>query len=272
MKKTFTIILSILLLASCINNDYKETQKLISEANNFDIKTLSKITSKISDSEYSKDEALEIRNLYVQYLNDIGSQISDSINTLIFSTDIDNYKIEEITERKRLELQKYGIVLYNIEGELSYYILPYYVTSLFIDYLSPCEIELSIVQQKEIEDPVIIDAGIVVPCSEIANRLHNTEMILQECTDSTCFQELHEFQQMYLMLLIFGIDNTPAFDWNTHEMDMDFKNEIINYINEYPELPSSKIFSEYIEILKKTNFKESKESRKFIEKLTKTFY
>ena len=127
MKKTFTIILSILLLASCINNDYKETQKLISEADNFDIKTLSKITSKISDSKYSKDEALEIRNLYVQYLNDMGSLISDSINTLIFSTDIDNYKIEEITERKRLELQKYGIVLYNIEGELSYYILPYYV-------------------------------------------------------------------------------------------------------------------------------------------------
>ena len=55
MKKTFTIILSILLLASCINNDYKETQKLISEADNFDIKTLSKITSKISDSKYSKD-------------------------------------------------------------------------------------------------------------------------------------------------------------------------------------------------------------------------
>ena len=96
MKKTFTIILSILLLASCINNDYKETQKLISEADNFDIKTLSKITSTISDSKYSEDEALEIRNLYVQYLNDMGSLISDSINTLIFSTDRDNYKIEEI--------------------------------------------------------------------------------------------------------------------------------------------------------------------------------
>lgn len=272
MKKTFTIILSVILLASCANNDFEETQKLINTCSTYNTTSISQIETKIYASKYTKEEAMEVFNLYNEFLNKVGKHITDSINNLLFSSDVDYLKIYENTERKSIELQNYGIFLYNMEGGVDYDILPLHVTTLFLNYLSPCEKELASIQQNEILDPILIDAGIIVPCSEIARRLHETEIILQDNPDSICAPEIREYQQRYLILLMFGSDNTPAFNWNTHEMNADFKNEINNYINEYPDSPCSQIFSEYIAILKGNNFKENKESRKFIEKLIKSFY
>lgn len=272
MKKTFTIILSVILLASCANNDFEETQKLINTCSTYNTNSISKIETKICASKYTKEEAMEVYSLYNEFLNKVGKHITDSINTLLFSSDVDYLKIYENTERKSIELQNFGIFLYNIEGGVDYDILPLHITILFLNYLSPCEKELASIQQNEILNPILIDAGIIVPCSEIASRLHETEIILQDNTDSICAPEIREYQHRYLILLMFGSDNTPAFNWNTHEMNADFKNEINNYINEYPDSPCSQIFSEYITILKGNNFKENKESRKFIEKLIKSFY
>lgn len=274
MKKTFTIILSILFLASCADISFNKTKKLISDSSSYDIESLSKIEDKISKSHYSIEQANEIRLLYIDYINNVGKRITDSINDLFCNTDVSELNFLEVYENTNLqskELQNYGIILYYVEGSVYYDILPLHVYNVFQEYLTPYDQKLAYIQQKEIEEPILIDAGIVVPCSEIANRLHETELIIQEYND-TSNMEIHEYKQRYMILLMFGSDNTPAFDWYTHEMNEDFKNEIINYINEYPDSPCSNIFSEYIQILSKTNFKENKESRKFIEKLIKSFY
>ncbi|MCI7728905.1 MAG: hypothetical protein PUC14_00190 [Bacteroidales bacterium] len=271
MKKTFTIILSIIFLASCADISFNKTKKLISDSSSYDIESLSKIEDKISKSHYSIEQANEIRLLYTDYINNVGKRITDSINDLLYNAEVDYLEVYDNTKILSEKLQNYGIVLDYVEGSIYYEILPLHVYNLFQKYLTQYEQMVASIQQKEIEEPILIDAGIVVPCSEIANRLHETELIIQEYND-TSNMEIHEYKQRYMILLMFGSDNTPAFDWYTHEMNEDFKNEIINYINEYPDSPCSKIFSEYIQILSKTNFKENKESRKFIEKLIKSFY
>ena len=131
MKKTFTIILSIIFLASCADISFNKTKKLISDSSSYDIESLSKIEDKISKSHYSIEQANEIRLLYTDYINNVGKRITDSINDLLYNAEVDYLEVYDNTKILSEKLQNYGIVLDYVEGSIYYEILPLHVYNIF---------------------------------------------------------------------------------------------------------------------------------------------
>ena len=75
-----------------------------------------------------------------------------------------------------------------------------------------------------------------------------------------------EFEkEYYLRILLSGLDNTPAFNFEDQKLSSEYLSAYQLYLNKYPKTPSAQILTDYQALLSKTDMAKSTETEAFVE-------
>jgi hypothetical protein len=208
---------------------------------------------------------LEFQATLMDSLNSelIGRPDFEKINSLIWADSKEHSK-EGISYKK--ELTQNGLDFRSTEGMIYIGRLTEPIRISFYEHLSPSTQEFF--DQFEIEENHIYaeDGGLTITPIELADRLAFWDSFIIKYPNNIFNEFAQNNNKYYLYFLLDGMDNTPAFGFETKTIAPDFFKSYIYLIKSHPSLASSKIVSEYIELLKKNNNARSEAVASFINK------
>lgn len=120
-----------------------------------------------------------------------------------------------------------------------------YVTSDIKDYISIMVEESGKVPAK--------DAGLVISWGELLERAFNQEEFLTEHKESVKFEDIKTLYKEYVIFAIYGLDNTPLFNYEDKIMNDDAKEAYKKVITKNSKF--SQVLKEYYDIIEKNGFK-----------------
>lgn len=181
----------------------------------------------------------------------------ETYNTLIYS---DKTLIDPKAKELESIIKEYGFFVSSSEGTIFFEKDPSFLNN-FTTYLSERMNVFKKQYIKEIKFPITADGAIIISTKELIERMLFWENF---ATTNKNF-ELPKYAQvefeMNLFYLMFGIDNTPIFDWNSQTYTI--KSELIKaferVIEEHPESKSVKYLEEYLVFIEDKKFIYSKE-------------
>lgn len=263
MKKTIFLLLTTLLIASCAKKStYEQAIQLLEESpkNSQEVITdFEKIIS--SATEMSNQEAHELMLQFEDYITEYGEKMSDSLNHALISSQSSD--VINTIDSVAMQVESHGIALYMNEGYVEIEVSPKYISDLFKHFISETEYELSLLKQRELDDPSIMDEAVAVSYQEICDRLYYCDNLAVR-HDTLFHNEIREYQKMYAMLLMYGVENTPSFDWQKRTIHTEVRNAMSNYIIERPNAISAPILKEYLTLLEASGYRESSATIEFI--------
>lgn len=165
------------------------------------------------------------------------------------------------------EILKKGLALGQSEGNLYYKPNPELIGSYFVEYLSPSTKEYYKQFVKETQHPYTEDAGLVIPVKDLADRLIFWDKFLAANPDHFFATDAKNRYNAYLYGLLIGMDNTPAFDRETHKLTPEFSEAYVYVSKKYPGTKTAKIVNEYLNVLAENKNTENAKVSKFIEEV-----
>jgi hypothetical protein len=121
---------------------------------------------------------------------------------------------------------------------------------------------------KERKEKYAGDGAIIIPVKEVAVRAIWWELFLNEFPNFMLSNEAEVNYDIYLEALLQGLDNTPAFDYETQILGNEFKEAYQFVLKSHGNSKTSKIISEYLKVLQKNKFTLTNEVRSFLKKHT----
>lgn len=134
------------------------------------------------------------------------------------------------------------------------------VTKDMKDYISIMAMESEKVPAK--------DAALVISWDEIFERLLNQEKFLDEHKDSVRFEEIKELYKKYVTYAIYGLNNTPLFDYEDNKMDDEAKAAYEKAIAKDSQF--SQTMKEYYELIKNNGYKLTEEVKNYRDEVIKS--
>lgn len=152
-----------------------------------------------------------------------------------------------------LEVLAGGYKFVNLEGDY-YPIIDYeqlkkykkYVSKDLEDYL-----ELMAVESGELMSN---DAALVISWDVLANRTLMAEKFLENNPNSSLTEVVFQAYTAYLQTYMLGMNNTPIFDWNTHQVLEEVLASYRKTIAENEGTITAKLIQGYFVVLEKNNF------------------
>lgn len=142
-----------------------------------------------------------------------------------------------------------------------------FLSDMMDDY--PLEIkDYLLFMKKAAKQVVAMDGGLVIPCDDLRKRIIRFEEFarnhpkLQE-TEIRISPELKNLVSIYLS----GLDNTPAFDWESGTLNKEFKESYELFLKENKTSSYHRLIQQVYDIHKKHNFRKNAEAEKFIDRL-----
>lgn len=269
MKKHILLLIAIcLIIAGCKKNGTNEKIMEIIGSESYTADNIKQIARLVEQSDDLTNE--EARNLYLEVGNFIrmyAEHLTDSLNTRINDPNLTGEEMRDLLQEiNRLgdEMDVTGVEIFKVEGQIVYGIAPIFIPNMFKEYISEQEYHFAEIEQLEYDMPSIIDDEVVVSYQEISNRLWECDQMMM---DTACAAELKPSVEAlinsYMITLIYGTENSSAFDWRTGKMNSDIKDAILNYVNDHPDAPSAVTLQKYIEVLEKSKFYETPATRQF---------
>ena len=108
------------------------------------------------------------------------------------------------------------------------------------------------------------DAAFVISKEELANRIYKWGTLAEKSKDKPYFIYAKGYYDSYLNFLFVGLDNTPAFDWQTNEFNQESMEAMEIIISNQPSSRASKDFSVFMGLLKDGNMKKTKAIDEYI--------
>ncbi|HHW30603.1 MAG TPA: hypothetical protein GXX20_02845 [Clostridiaceae bacterium] len=130
-----------------------------------------------------------------------------------------------------------------------------YVTSDIKEYIDIMAIESS--------NPPAKDAALVISWEEILNRALTQEKFIIKNESSIRIQDIKNLYNKYMTFTLFGLNNTPLFTYDTKAMDPEAKEVYLRAVEKVEESNFLKTLKEYVELLKKNNYKLTDEVEQF---------
>lgn len=255
-------------MAGCKKNGTNEKVMEIIGSESYTADNIKQITRLVEHSDDLTEE--EVRNLYMEVGNFIrmyAEHMTDSLNNRINDPELTGEEMRQLLQEiNRLgeEMDETGVEIFKVEGQVVYGIAPIFIPNMFKSYISEQEYHFAEIEQMEYDMPSIIDDEVVISYQEIANRLWECDQMMM---DTACSPELkttiEALINSYMITLMYGTENSPAFDWRDGKMISDIKDAILNYVNDHPEAPSAVTLKQYIEVLEKSRFYETPATRQF---------
>lgn len=219
----------------------------------------------------SKMSFEEIDAAYVSfrefYYNEI-NQYNDQLETIY--PDL-NERMNEPDDPKMKELMKLlelcGSELLQSEG--FYYIdqRSDYFQSIFREDASSEMKEYLEIRSKELKEGFSEDAGLLITFEQLYNRVVTWEKYLAENPDFILNEEIKGTLSMYLSTLMTGMDNTPAFDYETGKLLPELQFIYSKAIQKNDNCNSTKVLRKYFEHLKANNFVQPLDMEAFLDSI-----
>lgn len=115
----------------------------------------------------------------------------------------------------------------------------------------------------ESEEVPAKDAALVIGWNEVIERALTQEGFIRKHSSSAKAEDVTELQKKYIIFMLYGLNNTPLFSYDTKMMDSEAKEVYIKAVADNADSELMKLLGEYMEILEKSNYKLSEEADKY---------
>ncbi|MGI6586573.1 MAG: hypothetical protein ACOX3L_11805 [Lutisporaceae bacterium] len=107
------------------------------------------------------------------------------------------------------------------------------------------------------------DAALVIGWDEVVERALAQEGFIRKHSGSDKVESIKKLQKKYITFMLYGLNNTPLFSYDTKEMDSEAKEVYIKAVKNNSDSELMKLLGGYMEILEKSDYKLSEEADKF---------
>lgn len=222
-----------------------------------------------SDQRHSTDKVFrELRSFFYASAD----QLNERLYVPPLKEDIANFSAGENLNTEaasfRAKILQNGFLIQESEGMPYISADPDYLLRNLKNYLSePLKSYLS-QQTLESKQGFIEDAGLVIPLQTLSDRIIWKETFLEKHPDFIFRKEIKENYSQELRVLLTGIDNTPAFDFETKQYKDEFLETLDTILIRYPESKSSKKVSTFKTLLDQDNRIGQTELQSFLQSLS----
>lgn len=180
---------------------------------------------KIYETKYTDRLLFEKNGIYQQQINDFVQGLPGGIVGELAKEQILN--ISDIELKNLLfEIFDNGYKLITTEGSW-YPIIDYSRFNSYLDYLSDDYKAYFLFKTLESDKIFAKDAALIITWDELAQRVLAAEDFLIKYPQSSKYKEMGDNYYSYLMFYYIGMNNTPAFDYDTNK----FKEDVLASYN-----------------------------------------
>lgn len=194
-----------------------------------------------SDDVQNEMNSLNMTGFNMDQINDVNNQ---ELKNLLLEAKDSGYKIETA------EGMHFPIINYE-----TYKTFSPSATPDMKDYLDIMAVESAEVPAK--------DAALVIGWDEILHRAIEQEKFLNQYPDSPKNNDVKELYQKYVLFLLYGLNNTPLFSYESHTMADEAKNVYMNAIDNYNNSELVENIRSFLDVLEKNNYKLTDEVDQF---------
>lgn len=211
------------------NNPLKDLKSYIEQSENpAEVKEYLDGLMKESDEETSDSLILE----YLSYMNGI---LSGSANY----------------EKEVLETA--GFKFIHVEGN-EQPIIDYHFIDDYSGQLSQEMLDFTAFMSLNSDEPWAMDAGIIIPLTELADRIALGEQFIVKYPNSTMKESVQVQYGYYLRSLLGGLDNTPLVLFDSKKIDPEFISVFDYFLETYPDLKTAETVETFQAELKATGY------------------
>lgn len=148
-----------------------------------------------------------------------------------------------------------GYKLQTVEG-MVFPIVDYGKVSKYADAVSEPMGEYLKLLAMESDARMASDGGLVITWDELAERTVAYEVYFKQYADTPESAKVKEqYENRYLPAYFNGLVNTPIYDYDTFKLNSEVKASYENTIKKYPDSETAKLAQQFIDVLKKNDWK-----------------
>jgi len=268
MKKTIFFFTGIILFVEIIttNNLYAQA---INKTSIFDYSRLIKFKEVFINDLKINSNPMDV--LLTTFLEDY-SKLVEEYNTMLNENEPLNNSlyVHDSTDNYillRKELESNGLRLEESEGQYYIDMNSNYLKSINIDLLDELSIEFLNLYCDELDEICCEDGGIQIQKQKLVQRAYKWGEFMEKSSNNS-FKEISGSEyDRYIYFIFKGLDNTPAFDWDTGKYNNELLLLMKDIIAKYPNSRASGDFQTYLKLLKESNFEFTDKISAYLEKL-----
>jgi hypothetical protein len=177
-------------------------------------------------------------------LNKIDEIQDAELKTLLIETRDMGYKVETS------EGMYYPIMNYEYLKKYSLY-----ATEDIMEYINIMAVETNKVPAK--------DAALIIGWDEVIERALAQESFIKKYGSSDKIESMKELQKRYLTFILYGLNNTPLFSYDTNTIEPEAKEVYQKAVKDNKDSELMQMLGKYMGVLEKSNYKLSDEVEKF---------
>lgn len=174
-------------------------------------------------------------SLIFEYLNYMNGILSGSVNY----------------EKEVLETA--GFKLISVEGN-EQPIIDYHFIDDYSGQLSQEMLDFTAFMTLNSDDPWAKDAGIIIPLTDLADRIALGEQFIVKYPSSVMKEQVQIQYRYYLRSLLGGLDNTPLVLFDSKKIDPEFISAFDYFLETYPDLKTAETVEAFQAELKATGY------------------
>lgn len=125
----------------------------------------------------------------------------------------------------------------------------------FENYLPPDISAYIEIMAAESGNRMAEDGGIIIPIHDVYTRARLTESFLQAFPESVKADQIANKYNGYIDAYFFGLNNTPAFDYQTKQLDQEFLDSYRKVAADSTNSPLARAVSDYLKVLMDNGYK-----------------
>lgn len=153
------------------------------------------------------------------------------------------------------------------EGEPYLEEVPDYLRQQFSRIASPAMTKYLVQRARELKKPVASDGGLTVTPMTLAKWCIFRDQLLKEFPNFRLKSELNGNYRSYLSFLMGGLDNTPAFDFESDSLLPDFREALTWVRSTHPNTPTGGHVIGYWQVLQRAGFRRTEVTEQFVANL-----
>lgn len=210
-------------------------------------------------------EKAQISHLPVLEEKYYGESIQKSLSEIyMIDFDLDKIYDTEDADLKKLltETTDMGYKVETAEG-MFFPIMNYEYMKKFSPYALDDMKEYIDIMAVETNKVPAKDGALVIGWDEVIERALAQENFIKMYVSSAKIESMKELQKKYLTFMLFGLNNTPLFSYDTRTMDTEAKEVYIKSVKVNADSELMQLLGKYMEILEKSNYKFTEVADKF---------
>lgn len=227
MKKLIFILLAVLLVLTACSPDPVDNGNNTGNEDPFkDFKSYMEQADNPAEVKAYLDELMEDADadtsdkLIIEYLNYMDGIVAGS------------------TAYPKEVLESAGFKIISIEGN-DQPIIDYHFIDAYTGQLSQEMQDFTEFMVLNSDKPWAMDAGIIIPLTDLADRIALGEQFLVKYPDSAVKEQIQTLYRYYLQSFLGGLDNTPLVLYNEKTIDPEFIAAFDYFLDTYPELETA---------------------------------